>query len=102
MAVDTDRLEFNAFCRFIMHVSKSIEIFLQLITERGLFFQTVSVCESHSGAARRRVGYVEEAYRIAVFPQPPDLVFLADDLKEFLRFLGRYREGTEGCVIVLP
>ena len=73
-----------------MHVSKSIEIFLQLITERGLFFQTVSVCAKIIPELRvRRVGYVEEAYRIAVFPQPPDLVFLADDLKEFLRFLGQ-------------
>ena len=62
----------------------------------------LSVGAGHSGAAHRRVGRIKDAYRIAVFPQPPDLVFLADDLKEFLRFLGRYREGTEGCVIVLP
>lgn len=85
-----------------MHVSKSIEIFLQPITERGLFFQTASVDEGHSGAARRCVGYVEDMYRIAVFPQPLDLAFLTDDIKDFLRFLSRYREATEGCVIVLP
>ena len=101
-AVDMDRLDFNAFCRFIVCVSESIEIFLHRIAERGLFFHTASVGKDHSGAARRRVGCAEDAYRIAVFPQPLDLALLTEHFKEFFRLLGRYRKRAEGGVIVFP
>ena len=52
----------------------------------GFFIDAVPVGEGHSGAAHRRVGRIKDAYWIAVFPQSPELVFLAEDLKEFLRF----------------
>ena len=96
------RYQLGFFSGFIISVGKVAQAVNSPVAKLGLFFNAVSVGEGHSGAAHRLVGYVEEAYRIAVFPQSPELVFLADDLKEFLRFLGRYREGTEGCVIVLP
>ncbi len=101
-AVDTDRLDFNAFCRLIVHVSESIEIFLHSIAERGLFFHTASIGEDYSGAACRRIGHPENAQRVAVFSQPFNLAFRTDDLKKFLRLLGRYRKRTEGGVIIFP
>ena len=102
--VNRNGLHFRILSRLMVLVGEGIEIIQGLLADGGFLPDAVPIRESHPGTARRRIGYMDKTCpnRLAISPEPRDLVCFTKDRKESFHIRSRDRKRAERCIMVFP